>query len=268
MRTPITLGCVLVLLAGSVAAQDRPGPQNPRQRPLNTYEIMSQIIPDVQFQDTPLDQVITWLQELTKLNINTRWQILKDAGINQDKPITIQAHKLPLTQVLWLIMNEAGGTDLKLAYRASGNLLIFSTADDLNKEMVTKVYDIADLLVNVPIAANQAMFNVTQGMGQNGGGGAGGGGGGGGGGMFQQGQSNQQMGGGGNYGMGQEQTNPTLDKLVNLIRDTIEPDTWRENGGQGTISPFQKLIIVRNTILVHQRLGGPVTDEDAPTPTQ
>ena len=34
------------------------------------------------------------------------------AGLKRDKQISIQAHNLPLTQVLWLIMSEAGGSDL------------------------------------------------------------------------------------------------------------------------------------------------------------
>ena len=37
--------------------------------------------------------------------------------------------------LLWMIMNAAGGSDVKLAYRASNNLLILSTADDLGTEI-------------------------------------------------------------------------------------------------------------------------------------
>ncbi len=262
----LVLGCAGLFLSCSALAQQHattPGTSGGHARPQNTFDVLNQMIPDVSFQDTPFDQVISWLQDLTKLNITTRWQILKDAGVAEDKPITLSAHNLPLTQVLWLIMNEAGGTDLKLAYRAAGRLLILSTADDLNKEMITKVYDVADLLINVPQAVNTPMFDVTQGMGQNGGG-VGGAGGGMAGGMFQQGSQmqGQQGGYGSTNGTTDQEANPKLDKLVNLIRDTIEPDSWRENGGSGTISPYQKLIVVRNTLLVHQRLGGYITEED------
>ena len=76
-------------------------------------------------------------------------------------------------------MSEAAGTEIKLAYRASGNLLILSTSDDLDKEMVTKIYDVADPLIRLPCADAQGAFNVTQGLGQNTGGEGGGGGGGG-----------------------------------------------------------------------------------------
>ncbi len=229
----------------------------------NTRAILDQVMPDVTFQDTPLETVMNWLQDVTKLNIIPQWQILEDAGLKRDKPISIQAHNLRLTQVLWLIMSEAGGSDMKLAYRASGNLLVFSTAEDLNKEMITKVSDVADLLIQLPMASNQPLFDVTQGMGQNGGTIGGGGTSGG---MFQSGTS---TGGqyGGNGSTNQQDTQQThdaaMEKLIALIRDVVEPDSWRENGGAGSISAFQNTIIVRNTILVHQRLGGYVSEEDS-----
>jgi hypothetical protein len=55
-----------------------------------------------------------------------------------------------------------------------------------------------------------------------------------------------------------------MDTLIDLIQNTVEPDTWAVNGGRGQIYPFRRLLIVYNSILVHQRLGGPVsTDEIA-----
>ena len=43
--------------------------------------------------------------------------------------------------------------------------------------------------------------------------------------------------------------------------DTVEPDSWNVNGGTGSITPLRGQIIVRNSILVHQLLGG-YMDED------
>ena len=255
-----------VLLAAAALGQDGQSAQNAGQRAAaqhaqapQTIRILYQRIPDVRFQDTPFEQVMEWLADLTQLNLSVRWQVLKDAGISRDAPISIQARNLRLTQVLWLIMNEAGGSDVKLAYRASGNLLVLSTADDLNKEMITKIYDVSDLLINLPQASRQNSFDVTQGLGQN----TSGGGGGGSSGMFGGGQGQQQTGGYDSTGQGQQGEQQMMQQLVDLIQSTIEPDSWRQNGGQGTIQPFHRALVVRNTILVHQRLGGYVTEEEA-----
>jgi hypothetical protein len=249
-----------MLLVAMAAAQDRDrGRSSPRAQTPNTLRVLNQRLPEVTFQETPFDQVMEWLADFTQLNISVRWQTLEDAGVARDTPITVQARNLRLSQVLWLIMNEAAGSDLKLAYRASGTLLILSTEEDLSREMVTKIYDVADLLLDIPRAVRQMSFDVTQGMGQGGQGGGGGGGGGSGSGMF--GQGTQQGGQQGEYGNEQGGA-AQMDKLVELIQQTVEPDSWRQYGGRGTIFPFQRSLVVRNTILVHQRLGGYLTEED------
>lgn len=261
MNRCLVLAAAAALLATCVLAQDKTQqrPVQRRQAP-DTLRTLNQRIPDVRFQDTPFEQVIEWLADLTQLNISVRWQTLKDAGIERDTPVSIQARNLRLTQVLWLIMNEAGGSEVKLGYRASGNLMVLSTAADLDKEMITKIYDVSDLLIKLPQASRQAAFDVSQGMGQ-GATGSGGGGGGSGGGMFGGGQGgglNQ----GQDYGQNDASGQTELQTLVELIEQTVEPDSWRNNGGPGTIVPYQRMLIVRNTVLVHQRLGGYVSEDD------
>ena len=77
--------------------------------------------------------------------------------------------------------------------------------------------------------------------------------------MFGQGGQSQNSQG---QDAGQQSGQQEMQQLVDIIRQTIEPDSWRENGGQGSILPYQQTIIVRNTILVHQRLGGYLTEGD------
>jgi hypothetical protein len=268
MIKTLVLGLVLGLMALTGLAQEPSQPRAaPRHQASGTLSILNQRVPELTFEDVPFEQVIEWLAEFTKLNVTVRWQVLADAGVDRDKPVSIQAHNLRLSQVLWLMMSGVAGSEIKLAYRASGNLLVLSTAEDLDKEMVTKIYDVADLLTRLPRAGRVGAFNVTQGLGQNTGQGGGGGGGGAGGGMFGQGQGQQQQQQGGRndaYGTGGPDTQ--IQELVDLIRQTVEPDTWVQNGGQGTIIPFQRSIVVRNTILVHQRLGGYVTESDVVGP--
>ena len=49
-----------------------------------------------------------------------------------------------------------------------------------------------------------------------------------------------------------------LRELMNLITTTLEPESWAVNGGSGTIIPFRDRLVVRNSPLVHQQLGGPI----------
>jgi hypothetical protein len=229
-------------------------------RPVDTLKLLNQRIPEVLLEQQPLEQVMEFIADITQMNVVVRWQILEDAGIERDKEITVKVRNLPLRQVLWMILNEAGGSDLKLAYRASGNLLVLSTQEDLGEEMIVKVYDVSDLLFRprwygqgVLLDPSQALQQAGQQSGQ---GGTGGG-------------SGQGIFGGGGQGSQNTQRNEDDDEsgvgmqeILQLIVDTVEPDSWTQNGGIGTIYAFRNLLVVRNSILVHQRLSGYVVMGD------
>ncbi|MFQ5806316.1 MAG: hypothetical protein ACE5I3_07695, partial [Phycisphaerae bacterium] len=136
----------------------------------------------------------------------------------------------------------AGGPDLKLAYRASGELLIVSTAEDLGREMVTIVYDVSDLLTHIPRFADARRVDPT------GLGGAG---------LHRQGgqQSTDER-------ERNQDDDADIQKLVELIIQTVEPDSWTDNGGLGTIQAFRNVLVVWNNIRVHQALGGYVEESD------
>lgn len=239
----IAWGMAAVCAYGQVGA---PG----AKRLMRTDDILNQRMPEVSFEDAPFDQVLDWIANITGLDIVVRWEQLENQGVERDKAITVRVKNLRLTQVLWMIMNEVGG-DVKLAYRASGTLLVLSTAEDLGKEMITKVYDVSDLLVKLPRFRNAPQIDLTQQTGGGAGGGTGG-------------QIFSQTGGGQDdeeNDQGDEQDDEEMQKLIELITQTVEPDSWAVNGaGPGTIHAFRRQIVVRNNILVHQRLGGAIEE--------
>ena len=255
MARKLILGVASGVTALAALAQ-QPGPavSTPRQN-TNTVSILNQRVPEITFDELSLEQVMSWLADFTHMNVNVRWQTLADAGIDRDKPISIHARNLRLAQVLWLIMSEAAGSELKLAYRASGNLLVLSTADDLDQEMVTKIYDVADLLIRLPRATRQGAFNVSQGLGQNTG--QGGGGGGAGGGMFGQGQGQQQaQQGAGRGGQDQQGAQQLVQQIQDIIRQTVEPDSWRETGGgDASIRELNGQLVIYNTSDAHRQVA-------------
>ncbi|MFH1748194.1 MAG: hypothetical protein ABIG44_14260 [Planctomycetota bacterium] len=244
---------VIGLLAANVLAQSGQAQSNaPRPYTPTTLRLLNQRIPEVTFDQVPFESVMDWVKELTGANVVVRWEMLEQMGIERDKPITIKVKNLRLSQVLWMVMNEAGGSDVKLAYRAAGTLLILSTEEDLSRELVLKVYDVGDLLTSAPRFTNAAQLDPGQALNQQGQGGQGGGGGGGSQ-LFQTGQNNDNN---------EDDTvgGADIDTLIQLITDTVEPDSWTVNGGIGQIYPYRSSIVVYNTLLVHQRIGGYVED--------
>ncbi|MDX2200941.1 MAG: hypothetical protein SF069_18455 [Phycisphaerae bacterium] len=261
LRSRLSWLIATFLTGVGVASGQAPGGDDARGS-RSTVALLNQRIPEVSFSDQPLEKVMDWVQEYTGANVVVRWQTLEDSGVDRDKPISLRVRNLRFSQVLWMVMNEAGGADIKLAYRASGNLIVLSTAEDLGKELITKVYDISDLLTRAPRFANAAQLDPAQalqnvGQQQGGFGGGGGGGGGQGGQLFQGGMGQQNQ---------EDDVDPQqdIDRIIKLIEDTVEPDTWTANGGTGSVRNFRSLLVVRNTILVHQRIGGLLRDDESP----
>ena len=255
MRVALAAGLILPLVASAAIGQTRPdetaGAATRAHTPA-TLRYLNERIGVVAFQEAPVDQVLDWLTELTPMNVVVRWEVLESAGLARDKPISLDVRNLRLAQVLWLVLDAAGGTDLKLAYWASDELLLISTEEDLGRGMLTRVYDVSDLLISVQDFPNCPQVNPA---GTSGGGGQGG--------------SRAVIAPRSSGGIPSERTpqrgqagNPDMETLIKLIIETIEPDSWVVNGGRGTIQAFGDLLVVRNSILAHQALGGHLQQND------
>ena len=236
----LTVACVVVLCVGSAHGQKPVGNRENDQRVVqpSPLQLLNQRIPEVQFDGTPLGSVMEWLADITGANVVVRWETLEGVGIERDQPVTVKAKNLRLSQVLWLVMNAAGGTDVELAYRASGSVLVLSTAEDLDRETVVKVYDVADLLGRPPKFDNAPTLDPSQALSQQGFT------------VFQAGPHGERR--------ATEDRSESIDNLVELIMKAIEPDSWAVNGagGSGYIHAYGNVLVVSNSLRVHQRIGG------------
>lgn len=251
MRWYTAPGMVLGLAAVTALGQVRPA-QDPsvaaRAHTPDTLELLSKRLDDVSFHEAPLERVFDWLDQFTPLNVVVRWQVLEDAGVARDKPITIEVRNLRFSQVLWMLIAEAGGPDLKLAYRAGDGLLIVSSREDLEHEMILRVYDLSDLLARIPRFAGGPQLDFAGASGEAApafravGSGA-------------TGDDPERRPGGDGVG-----PDPDVVRLIDLVVRSVEPDSWEIHGGAGTVDAFRHLLIVRNTLAVHQALGGYLTE--------
>lgn len=258
MKTTLAVGLALFFCLHSTFAQSNSaappvgtadaetGASAERAEPRSVATVLHQRIAEIAFEDLPLDQVVDWLAATLNVNIVVRWETLRDAGVARDKAISMAVRNMRISQVLWLLMNEAGGTDTKLAYRGSGNLLLLSTAADLGNEQLVRVYDVSDLIVRVQNFAGPQVGLEGQGGGGNTE-------------VFVQAGGTNDEDQPPNANANNGEIDPDVARLMEIIRQAIEPDSW-EASGRGSIMAYRRQLIVRNTIAVHQALGGPVSD--------
>jgi general secretion pathway protein D len=200
---------------------------------------LSQLTPE-----TPFGEAIEVLKNSVAppLRMFVNWRDLSDnADIDQTTPIHMDPiSAIPLRKALGLLLEAVSGGFANINFIVEGGVITIATAESLPSEMETLVYDVTDLLGQPADFYAQTGGTVTA---------AGG-----------QGQAGtEQLG---------EQEQMTRDQLitegttritslVQLIQQAIEPLSWVEAGGEGSIMVYQnKKLIIYQTREVHNRIEG------------
>jgi len=222
---------------------------------------LGSVVPELNVEAVPLERALNFLRDTSGANIVVNWKVLETLGVAKDTPVTLQVRNLPLRKMLQLVLDQASPNS-SLVYNIDSNVIQITSQEDADRQMVTKVY-VVDDLVMAPNVKQAPTLNLGQTTQQSGGGGGGFGGGG------SQGGQN----GGGQGGLFGSQSNNNQpqnvdlmknaqqrgEDLVALIREVVRPTIWRENGGTASIRYFNPgKIIVTAPLSVHEAIGGPV----------
>lgn len=240
-------------------AASRPARAHATSRLAATQRLMLRL-ERIDFDDIPLASVFAQLARLSGANIVVRWSRLGDAGIARDQPITLHASRLRLRQCLQLVLQQASARTAPLAYLADEDLILVSTAEDFDRQMVTRVYDVKDLIMprlresgfaqfrgrQIPIGAIPTVANgavayrpITAPFGS---------------GVYIGGAPPEEFRPDRDAADGTKEQH--LRQLITVITGTIEPQSWAVNGGTGTIVPFRGQLIIRNSVAVHAQIAG------------
>ena len=215
----------------------------------SAIRLLRKSVESVDWLDTPFEEVISWLKDESegRVNIVPRWGQLSVESVDRDTLVSLQLNNGTVAEVLIETLEHiAPGGELR--FRAVGNNLKISTRTDFDRKMYVRVYDVTDILTKVPDFGQTAPNIDLQQQ-------TGGGGGGGGQSVFQGGSQGGQEATG---EQAEQELEERLGELRDLIQAAIEPTTWATatTGGQGTIQIFNRMLIVRNTIEVHEAIGG------------
>ena len=234
----------------------------------------------LKFHDRPLREVLEHMATLAAVNLYLDPQGLEEEGISSEQTVTIDlTQDISLKSALNLILEP-----LNLSYVIQNEVLKITSVQLRDGVVVTRTYDVGDLVIPIPnfspngrfgmSAAIAEAYNMTgTGVGlspgsayvaSHDGGNATG--------MIDpavMAQIDQLMPGGsgrmasgvnqpinmGPGGMGSG-AQPDFDSLIDLITVAVEPQTWDEVGGPGSISPFQNnlSLVISQTEDVHEQI--------------
>jgi general secretion pathway protein D len=220
------------------------------------------------------------LAKLAAVNLHLDPKGLEDEGVSAETTVTIDlSQDISLKSALNLILEP-----LRLSYVIQNEVLKITSEQLRDTVVVTRTYDVADLVIPIPNFSPSGRFGLTAaiaegynmtgsgvGMGpgsayvasQNGTNASG---------QIDPAvlaQINQLMpgsGGGTSSGMNQPismgpggmggGSQADFDSLIELITTTVKPQTWDEVGGPGSVSPFQNnlSLVISQTEDVHEEI--------------
>jgi type II secretory pathway component GspD/PulD (secretin)/tetratricopeptide (TPR) repeat protein len=201
-------------------------------------------IPNVNFEANQLKNVLEFIQNVTGVNMVVNWPVLEAAGVEQDRPISLHLSNVPAEQVLRLVLRQAAADEFSQPeYAIIEGIVNISTQRDLTRTTDIRVYDIRDLLVQVPNFDQAPSFSLDEAL-----------------------QSHVEGGGGSSsslFGDAQDQNQESgaarqalVDQITKLIEDTVGiAEDWQVNGG--TVSSLRELngnLIVKSTPQNHNQI--------------
>ena len=232
---------------------------------------------DVQFENIPLDEVLRTLADSAGVPIFIDTEGLAAEAVAADSPITIQLSKaVSLRAALKLILQP-----LRLSFVVDDEVLKITSETARQSNTYFETYNVADLVIPIPNFAPSS-FGLPAAM-RSGGGNMGLGMGGHGSGLPLTLDNNAaapssvlaqtnafnlmpnasslrsrptQTFAEGPGGMGGAAL-ADFDTLVNLITNTVSPDSWEENGGNGAIEPYPAnlSLVISTTQEVHEEIA-------------
>jgi general secretion pathway protein D len=235
----------------------------------------------LRYEETPLNEVMEGLSQLTGVNIHLDPRGLNQEGASSDTPVTVTLSKeISLKSALNLILEP-----LHLTYVVTDEVLKITSEQLRDGELITRPYNVADLVIPIPnfVPTNniglQGLINDAHAaMGYGNGLGPGGPA------VLVGGRGNQNMSAGANDHVLAQQMNaaapnglsPTtvpigsgpggmggganadFDSLIDLIVSTVSSETWAENGGgEAEIRPFPTnlSLVISQTQAVHEEIA-------------
>ncbi|NIL96995.1 MAG: VWA domain-containing protein, partial [Planctomycetales bacterium] len=101
------------------------------------------------FEETPLVEVIEYLEDLHGIEIQLATNALEEFNIDTDTPVTIDVRGISLRSALRLMLDSL---EPDLTYSINNEVLMLTTREAAEENLVTKVYPVADLVLPVVLS--------------------------------------------------------------------------------------------------------------------
>jgi hypothetical protein len=240
----------LLTLTAGAAGQTGAAPASPSTQPQvttgrperATLNRMARRI-SLKVEKTRLEDVMRFIQESTQADMEILWTTDSQQGLDKDREITLNVANQPALYILEQVLDKAKTDFNENSWQMtpSGAIQV-GPKDLLNKSKRLEIYDVQDLLFQIPNYPDVPQIDLNN--------------------VLQQ---SQGGGGGGQSPFTNVNNTPAqapdrearLRAILDLLQQTIEPNQWVDNGGEGgTIRPFNGTLIINAPDYMHRQING------------
>ena len=111
----------------------------------------------LEFIETPLPDVVSYLKDYHKMEIQIDQKALDDAGIGSDTPISRDIRGISLRSALTILLRE-----FDMTWLVDNQVLLLTTNEAARNHLETRTYDVQSLLTGQPHGAHELAEVVRQ----------------------------------------------------------------------------------------------------------
>ncbi|MEL6312263.1 MAG: hypothetical protein AAFQ17_07875, partial [Pseudomonadota bacterium] len=112
-------------------------------------ELETQRIPSVNF-DNPLSDVVGFLEAVTSQNFDVDWQSLELLSIDEQTPVTLRLNNVSVKTVLDRLVDKISDPLAPADWAIQDGIVQIASDEELRRDVTLVIYDIRDLLIEVP----------------------------------------------------------------------------------------------------------------------
>jgi hypothetical protein len=101
---------------------------------------------DFKLSDRPLGEAFDRLRGETGLQIFVNWKALEADGVRRGDPVSLQVRRVHASTTLDLLLRVASPEGPRLGWKVDDGVVHVTTAADLSKNVMIRVYDIREFL--------------------------------------------------------------------------------------------------------------------------
>lgn len=201
-------------------------------------------LPGLDMTENRFEDVLKFLNTVTQLPIDPDWESLAAIGVEKDTPVTLKVQNpLTIQAALDRILTKVSRDQFQRAgWSVNDGIITVASDETLRKHRVLVIYNIQDLLFQIPNYRDVPQIDLNTVL-----------------------QSNQGGGGGSPFTGDQQQNNPDdpaarerrVRQIIDIIYNNVDFEGWKDNGGEtGALQELNGSLIITNTPRNHREIVG------------